>query len=138
MDPTRLAAFWRGGELAVPAISGSSLPVSGTSTKQTRVSTPAELSKSPGLVAIKEAGGTRYIALSPGPRVLPSSAPLQDPEQKKMGRQAAVALYVTSMVAIVVGVDLLFFRDRFWERLMVNVGIVLVFGAFYLRFLNRL
>ena len=32
-----------------------------------------------------------------------------------------------------VGVDVLFFRNRFWERLMVNVGIVLVFWAFYLR-----
>jgi hypothetical protein len=38
------------------------------------------------------------------------------------------------MAAVIVGVDLAFFRDRFWERLAVNVGIVLVFGAFYLRF----
>jgi type IV secretory pathway VirB2 component (pilin) len=55
----------------------------------------------------------------------------------KMRRQIAVGLYVVSMAAIVVGVDLLFFRDRFRERLMANVGIVLVFGAFYLRFLKR-
>ena len=54
-----------------------------------------------------------------------------------MGRQAAVALYVLALVAVVVGVDVLFFRNRFWERLMVNVGIVLVFGAFYLRFVKR-
>jgi hypothetical protein len=54
-----------------------------------------------------------------------------------MGRSAAIVLYVVLMVAVVIGVDLLFFRDRFWERLMVNVGIVLVFGAFYLRFLKR-
>ena len=54
-----------------------------------------------------------------------------------MGRSAAIVLYVVLMVVVVVGVDLLFFRDRFWERLMVNVGIVLVFGAFYLRFLKR-
>ena len=54
-----------------------------------------------------------------------------------MGRQTAVALYVLALVAVVVGVDVLFFRNRFWERLMVNVGIVLVFGAFYLRFLKR-
>jgi len=53
-----------------------------------------------------------------------------------MGRQTAVVLYVLALVAVVVGVDVLFFRNRFWERLMVNVGIVLVFGAFYLRFLN--
>lgn len=38
------------------------------------------------------------------------------------------------MVAVVVLVDVFFFRDFFWERLMVNVGIVLVFGAVYLRF----
>lgn len=47
-----------------------------------------------------------------------------------MGRQAGVVLYVLALVAVVVGVDVLFFRHRFWERLMVNVGIVLVFGAF--------
>jgi hypothetical protein len=54
-----------------------------------------------------------------------------------MGRQAAVVLYVLMLVAVVVGVDVLFFRNRFWGRLMVNVGIVLVFGAFYLTFLKR-
>jgi hypothetical protein len=54
-----------------------------------------------------------------------------------MGRQATVVLYVLAMVAIVVGVDVLFFRHQFWERLAANVGIVLVFGAFYFRFLNR-
>ena len=54
-----------------------------------------------------------------------------------MGRQAAVVLYVLALVAVVVGVDVLFFRNRFWERLMVNVGIVLMFGAFYFRFLKR-
>jgi type IV secretory pathway VirB2 component (pilin) len=54
-----------------------------------------------------------------------------------MGRSAPIALYVVLMAVVVVGVDVLFFRDRFWERLMVNVGIVLVFGAFYLRFLKR-
>jgi hypothetical protein len=54
-----------------------------------------------------------------------------------MGRQAAGVLYVLALVAVVVGVDVLFFRNRFLERLMVNVGIVLVFMAFYLRFLKR-
>ena len=53
-----------------------------------------------------------------------------------MGR-SAVVLYVVLMAAVVVGVDLLFFRNRFWERLMVNIGIVLVFTAFYLRFLKH-
>jgi hypothetical protein len=54
-----------------------------------------------------------------------------------VGKRATVALYVLVLVAVVVGVDVLFFRNRFWERLTVNVGIVLVFAAFYLRFLNR-
>ena len=52
-----------------------------------------------------------------------------------MGGKATVALTVVVMAAIIVAVDVLFFKDRFWERLMVNVGIVLVFGAFSLRFL---
>ena len=54
-----------------------------------------------------------------------------------MGRQAAAALYVLAMIAVVVGVDILFFRHQFWERLAVNVGIVLVFVAFYFRFLKH-
>jgi hypothetical protein len=54
-----------------------------------------------------------------------------------MEKQAGVVLYVLALVAVVVGVDVLFFRHRFWERLMANVGIVLVFAAFYLRFLKR-
>ena len=45
--------------------------------------------------------------------------------------------YALAMVAVVVGVDILFFRHRFWERLAANVGIVVIFGAFYLRFLKR-
>ena len=53
------------------------------------------------------------------------------------GRQAVAVLYLLAMIAVVVGVDVLFFRNRFWERLMVNVGMVLVFAAFYLRFLKR-
>jgi hypothetical protein len=55
----------------------------------------------------------------------------------RMGRQVGSVVYGLVMVAVVVGVDVLFFRGRFWERLMVNVGIVLVFGAFYLRFWKR-
>ena len=55
-----------------------------------------------------------------------------------MGRPAAVVLYVLAMVAVVVIVDILFFRNHFWARLLVNVGIVLVFAAFYVRFLKRL
>ena len=52
-----------------------------------------------------------------------------------MDRRIAVVLYVVAMAAVIVGVDFAFFKDRFWERLIVNIGIVLVFGAFYLRLL---
>jgi hypothetical protein len=54
-----------------------------------------------------------------------------------MGRQVAIVLYAVAMVAVIVGVDFMFFRNRFWERLIVNIGIVLVFTTFYLRFLRR-
>jgi hypothetical protein len=54
-----------------------------------------------------------------------------------MSRQVALLLYVVAMAAVIVGVDFVFFRSRFWERLTVNIGIVLVFAAFYLRFLRR-
>lgn len=55
-----------------------------------------------------------------------------------MSARAVAVLYVVAMAAVIVGVDLTgFFRDLFWERLMVNVGVVLVFVAFYVRFLRR-
>ena len=46
-------------------------------------------------------------------------------------------LYVLALVGVVVGTDVLFFRHHLLERLLVNVGIVLVFAAVYLRFLKR-
>lgn len=55
----------------------------------------------------------------------------------EMVRQASVVLYVVAMVAIIVGVDFEFFRNLFWERLTVNIGIVLVFAAFYFRLLRH-
>lgn len=45
--------------------------------------------------------------------------------------------YVVAMIALIVTVDAFFFRNHLWERLMVNVGIVLVFAAFYLRFFRH-
>ncbi len=54
-----------------------------------------------------------------------------------MGRTAVNVLYALAMVAVVVGVDLLFYRDHAWERLAVNIGIVLVFLGCYYRFVRR-
>jgi hypothetical protein len=53
-----------------------------------------------------------------------------------MPRNISAVLYIGVLIAVVVTVDILFFKNRFWERLMVNIGIVLVFIAFYLRFLK--
>ncbi len=49
----------------------------------------------------------------------------------------SVALYVVILAAVVVSVDVLFFRRHFTERLLANIGIVLVFAAFYLRFFRH-
>jgi hypothetical protein len=57
--------------------------------------------------------------------------------RSEMGRQIIIAFYVVAMAAVIVGVDFAFFRSRFLERLMANIGIVLVFGAFYLRFFRH-
>ncbi len=54
-----------------------------------------------------------------------------------MGRQVAVVLYVLAMVAVIVGVDFVFLRNRFWARLTVNIGVVLLFAVFYFRFFRR-
>jgi len=55
----------------------------------------------------------------------------------RLPQKVAVVLYVVAMTATIVGVDFVFFRNRFWERLTVNIGIVLVFAVFYLRLLKR-
>ncbi|HTA07262.1 MAG TPA: hypothetical protein VK836_02035 [Streptosporangiaceae bacterium] len=54
-----------------------------------------------------------------------------------MGRQAAAALYVIAMVAVIVGVDVLFLRHHLLARLISNVAIVVVFAAVYLLLTRR-
>ena len=49
----------------------------------------------------------------------------------------ATVLYVVVMAAVIVGVDFTLFRNRFWDRLIVNIGIVMVFLAVYMRFFRR-
>ena len=43
-----------------------------------------------------------------------------------MEGRATVVRYVLTMVVVVLAVDVLFFRNHFWLRLMANIGIVLV------------
>ena len=54
-----------------------------------------------------------------------------------MGNQTTTVLYIVLLVATVVAVDVEFFTHQFWQRLTVNLGIVLVFATFYFRFLKR-
>lgn len=68
------------------------------------------------------------------------SGQMKNPDQKRvveMPRNAYLMLYILVLIAVVVSVDLLFFKDRFWGRLIVNICIVLMFAAFYLKFLKN-
>ena len=51
-----------------------------------------------------------------------------------MGKLATGTIYAAAMIVAVVGVDLLFFKHHSGQRLAANIGIVLVFAAFYWRF----
>jgi hypothetical protein len=63
-------------------------------------------------------------------------APKLEPAAE-MTSQTITVLYVLLLVVAVLAVDFLFFRNQFWSRLAANLGIVLVFVAFYFRFLKR-
>ena len=54
-----------------------------------------------------------------------------------MGIHAQTVVFIFLLAATIVAVDVLFFRNAFWERLAVNVGVVLIFVAVYFRFLKR-
>jgi len=54
-----------------------------------------------------------------------------------MAKPMIAVPYVVAMIVVIVAVDVLIFRHYFWERLTVNVGIVLVFAALYFRFLKQ-
>ena len=53
-----------------------------------------------------------------------------------MDQPVVVAIFITAMVALIVGVDFTFVRDRPWTRLTVNAGIVLIFAVFYSIFMR--
>ena len=55
----------------------------------------------------------------------------------EMTRNTYAVLFALIMIAVVASMDLLFFKNRFWERLIANIGIVLAFAAFYLSFLKK-
>lgn len=53
-----------------------------------------------------------------------------------MLKNAYMTVFFLLMVASIVGVDVLFLRKRFVARLIVNIGIVSAFAAFYFIFLK--
>jgi hypothetical protein len=52
-------------------------------------------------------------------------------------KTTANAIYLGLMILAIIGVDILFFRNHTMGRLVANVGIVLLFTAFYYRFLKN-
>ena len=54
-----------------------------------------------------------------------------------MTKSLVGTLFGVVVMSVIVSIDILFFRHRFWERLMANIGIVLVFAALYLRFFKN-
>ena len=66
---------------------------------------------------------------------LPVYARRRTPEL--VGRTAGVVALLVVMVVLIVGLDVLFLRDRFGLRLAVNIGIVVVALVIYLAFLRR-
>jgi hypothetical protein len=53
-----------------------------------------------------------------------------------MAKPLVITIYIIALVVVIVVVDILFFKGQIWERLIANIGIVLLFIAFYLRFLK--
>jgi hypothetical protein len=51
-----------------------------------------------------------------------------------MRQRVGIVIYVLALVGVIVGVDVLFLKHHTLLRLIVNVGIVLVFATFYLGF----
>jgi uncharacterized membrane protein len=54
-----------------------------------------------------------------------------------VNRTTGTVLLGVAMVVLIVVVDVLFLRDRFWPRLLVNIGIVALAAVIYLAFLRR-
>ena len=55
-----------------------------------------------------------------------------------MSKNVYMVIFFLLMVGSIVGLDVLFLREHFVARLLVNIGIVVVFSAFYFVFLKDL
>ena len=54
-----------------------------------------------------------------------------------MPRIIYIVLSVLVMITVIVSVDLLFFENLFWWRLLANISIVLIFAAVYFIFRKK-
>jgi protein-S-isoprenylcysteine O-methyltransferase Ste14 len=54
-----------------------------------------------------------------------------------MNSTSLMIIVIVLLIVVIVGVDFLFFKNFFLERLIANVGIVLIFMAFALRFMKH-
>jgi len=54
-----------------------------------------------------------------------------------MPRNLVVALYVGAMIVLIVGADVMIFKNRPTARLIANVAIVAAFALCYLVFIRR-
>lgn len=52
-------------------------------------------------------------------------------------RNTIITLYIALWIVVIVGVDIRFLKNRFRERLLVNIAIVLLFVVIYLIFLRK-
>jgi len=43
-----------------------------------------------------------------------------------MTKQILIVMYIVILIVLIVGIDILFFKDRFWARLLANTGIVFI------------
>jgi hypothetical protein len=53
-----------------------------------------------------------------------------------MSRNASVVIYIAVMILLIVGIDVLFFRQRFQARLIAN-GCIVTLSAGYIVFLAK-
>lgn len=55
-----------------------------------------------------------------------------------MSKNVTMVIYFLLMIGSIVGLDVLFLRDHFVARLIVNIVIVALFSGFYFLFLKDL
>jgi len=58
-------------------------------------------------------------------------------DEEAMPVTRATVLLIVIMILTIVAVDITLLRHAFWPRLATNIGIVLICGTIYVRFIAR-